>query len=134
MDVYHKILIRMFELTKGKETVDVDMVDLLKKEGFYPSLDNIVKQLLDEGWATESRVNILRITHWGVAEARKTLSGSPEVTKVVEKAAKKLASTAREFLIIAEEFNASPNEARLKEIVRKNTEIADLIGHIKENI
>jgi hypothetical protein len=34
MDVYHKILTRIYEVTGGKDTVEVDLNDLLKQEGF----------------------------------------------------------------------------------------------------
>ena len=36
MDVYQKVLVKLIEVTGGKDNVDADMVELLKKEASIP--------------------------------------------------------------------------------------------------
>ena len=43
MDVYHKILVKLYEVTGGRDSKKVDFAELLKKEGFYPSYADIFK-------------------------------------------------------------------------------------------
>ena len=62
MDAFHKILVRIYEITGGRDSVDVDMVELTKKEGYFPSIDSITEMLKSESWVTESRPNTVRIT------------------------------------------------------------------------
>lgn len=86
MDVYHKVLAKIYEMTDGKETVNVDLKDLLKTEGFFSSLDSISKHLSTESWVTETpKQNIVRITHWGVAEAKRVLSNTPDLAEAATK-------------------------------------------------
>ncbi len=55
MDVYHKVLARIYEITDGVETAEVDLQDLLKREGFYPSLQSISEHLTNESWFKETQ-------------------------------------------------------------------------------
>lgn len=61
------MLVRVFEAAEGRETVDVDFVEIAKREGYFPSIDDIVSHMKAESWVTESRTNIVRLTHWGIA-------------------------------------------------------------------
>lgn len=91
MNVFHKVLLKVHEISGGKENADVDLIDLLKKEGFYSNIDNIAKQLQDEGWVTEtSRKYTVRITHWGNSEAKRVLSDSPDKVNEREKESNRL--------------------------------------------
>lgn len=115
MDVYQKVLTKLVELTGGKETVDVDLVDLLKKEGFYPSIDNIREYMSSESWITEtSRRNVIRLTHWGVAAAKKTGGSGQDAQKAVKKEANKLGGISKDLTVLIEEFAASPDAEKLK--------------------
>lgn len=134
MDVYHKVLAKLFEITGGQETVDVDLTELLKREGFFPSLDEISRHLLSESWVTESRENIVRITHWGAAEAKKTLSATPDKAQAVEKESNRLLSSTREFVIMLEEFAANPSSEKFKVLEKRFSELNGIIGRIGENI
>ena len=114
MNVFHKVLVKIYEVTRGKDSVDVDLVDLLKKEGFYPSIDSISKQLQDEGWITEpGRQHTIRITHWGATEAKRVLSDSPDKANEIEKNSTRLLNEARELVIMLEEFAAKPEMKKL---------------------
>jgi hypothetical protein len=132
MDVYQKVLIKLMELTGGKETVDVDLVDLLKKEGFYPSIDNIRDYMSSESWITEtSRRNVIRITHWGVAAAKKAGNSTPDSQKAIKKEAVKLGAIAKELSVMIEEFAASPNEEKIGRIEANVSKLATGVQGIK---
>lgn len=135
MDVYHKILVRIYELTDGKDSVDVDMSDLLKREGFYPSIDSITQHLLDESWITESKhKNVIRMTHWGAAEAKRVVADLPDRKQLVEKDAARLLSESKEFVIMLEEFAASPDGDKLSTIEKRHADLTPLIKRIAQNI
>ena len=130
MNVFHKVLVKIYEMTNGKETVDVDLVDLTKKEGFYPSINNISKQLQDEGWIAEAgRTNIIRITHWGATEAKRVLSASPDKVNELSKESNRLVNEGKEFAIMLEEFNAGPDTAKLGRIEAR---IADMLDRCRK--
>ena len=48
MDTYHKMLVKVFEAAGGRETVDIDFVEIAKREGYFPSIDNIVSHMKAE--------------------------------------------------------------------------------------
>ncbi len=130
MDTYHKVLARIYDETGGKELVDVDLVDLLKREGYFPSLDEICNHLKAESWVTESRPNILRITHWGVAEAKKAGSVRPDAVRALERDSKRLLAETKEFGVIIEEFLAAPSPEKKKELRTKFEEMERLVSSL----
>ncbi len=135
MDVYHKVLTKIYEQTGGKDSVDVDLTELLKREGFFPSLENITKFLTDESWVTETaKQYTVRITHWGVSEAKKTLSGAPDKAQIIERDSKKIISEAREFVVMLEEFAASPESKKFAVIRERHEQIGGTLGRIEKNI
>jgi hypothetical protein len=132
MDVYQKVLTKLMELTGGKETVDVDLVGLLKKEGFYPSIDNIRDYMSSESWITEtSNHNIIRITHWGVAAAKKVGTSTPDTQKAIKKEAAKLGAIAKELSVMIEEFAAAPNDEKFKQIETNVSKLSSGVQDIK---
>ena len=135
MDVYHKVLAKLYEMTGGRDSVDVDLAELLKKEGFFPSLDNISTHLLGESWVTETaRQHTVRITHWGVAEAKRTLSNSPDKNKALTKEANRLLASTREMQIMLEEFVESPDSDKFKVIEQRMSEMTAAAGKIRSNL
>lgn len=115
MNVFHLVLTKIYQISGGKESVDVDLIDLLKKEGFYSNIDQISKQLQDEGWIAETTPRYtVRITHWGVGEAKRVLSDSPDKANEFEKLASKFLSECRELMVMVEEFNSKPDGDKLK--------------------
>jgi len=132
MNVYQKVLTRIYDITGGKDSVDVDLVDLTKKEGFYSNIDNISKQLQDEGWITEgSKTNIVRITHWGASEAKRVLSASPDKVNELSKESNRLVADGKEFAIMLEEFAAGPDASKLGRIEKRIAEISERCRRIK---
>ena len=135
MDVYHKILTKMYDLAGGKETVEVDMKELLKREGFFPSIDSISSHLLAESWITETgRKYFVKLTHWGIAESRKAVSQTPDSGKDVNKNTNRLIAASREFSVMLEEFTASASPDQLKAIEKRFFEMASTLEKIKADM
>ena len=132
MNVYQKVLTKIYDVTGGKDSVDVDLVDLTKKEGFYSNIDNISKQMQDEGWITEgSKANIIRITHWGATEAKRVLSASPDKVNELSKESNRLVAEGKEFAIMLEEFAAGPDAAKLGRIEKRVSEMSERCRKIR---
>jgi hypothetical protein len=124
MDVYHRVLAKLYEITGGKDTQDVEFRDLLKREGFFPSIEDIKKHLSGESWITEtSRTNVVRITHWGVAEAKKAQTSTPDGALEARRNANKLKEKARDFMIAAEEYAGAPSDESLKGLEKNFKEL-----------
>ena len=135
MDVYHKILTRIYEITGGRDSVEVDLNDLLKKEGFYSNIENISQHLTTESWVAETpRPRVVKITHWGAAEAKRVLTNTPDTGRELSKDANKLLSESRELIIMLEEFAASPNGANFKTVEKKINDLQTIVGRIRENV
>lgn len=133
MDVYHRVLAKLYEITGGKDTQDVDFADLLKREGFFPSIDDIKKHLSGESWITEtSRTNVVRITHWGVAEAKKARSSTPDGVSETRRNANRLKDKARDFMIAAEEYAGAPSADSLKALEKNFRELEASVAKLKD--
>ena len=134
MDVYHKILTRIYEITGGKDSVEVDLNDLLKQEGFYSNIDNISQHLATESWVAETaRPRDVKITHWGTAEAKRVLTNTPDVQRQISKDANRLLAESKELIIMLEEFAGSPGGTHLKNIVKKFDDLNAIVSRIRGN-
>ena len=134
MDAYHKILSRIYEISGGKDSVDVDLVELTKKEGYYPSIDDIAFRLKGESWVTESRTNVVRITHWGVAEAKKSGTSRPDAARAIERDSRKLLAETRELSVVIEEFMAEPTKERFGPVAEKLALMESLAAGISKTM
>lgn len=136
MDVYQKLLLKIYEKTGGKETVDLDFAELLKKEGFYPSLPSILEHLIGQGWITEtSRKNVIRLTHWGTQAAKKLENQAPgEAANAFKKDATRLLSETRELVGLIEELLEDASPEKFTKIELKVSEINAAIAEVKVNI
>lgn len=135
MDVYHKVLVKIYEMTGGKETENVDLKDLLKAEGFLSNLDSIFKHLSTESWVTETaKQHVVRVTHWGVAEAKRVLSDTPDIALAITKDANRLIADSREFVIMLEEFAAASSREKFQTIEKRFAEMTSAVARIKENV
>ncbi len=135
MDVYHKILTRIYEVTGGKDTVEVDLNDLLKQEGFYSNIDNISQHLQTESWVAETpRPRVVKITHWGTAEAKRVLTNTPDVQRELSKDANRLLAEARELLIMLEEFAASPGGVKFGPIQKRFDDLTEILSRVREKV
>lgn len=133
MNVFQKVLLKVFEVSGGKDNVEVDFADLLKKEGFYSNIEGISGQLQDEGWITEAgRKHVIKITHWGAMEAKRLQSdgGSP-VAGQLEKEAKILVNEAKTFVNVVEEFSSEANSKNLDAVEKELSGLAERVKSIR---
>ena len=132
MDVYHKILDRIYRETGGKQSEYVDLKEVVKEEGFAPSFDDIHKQLSRAGWISDtgSGTNV-KITHWGTKEAKKTASGGSDNSAEIKKRATRVKEEIKELLIMAEELAGDPTEAKLKEIDKRFAKLGNSMDELR---
>lgn len=131
MDTYHKMLIKVFDAAGGREGVDVDFVEIAKREGYFPSIDEIASHLKSESWVTESRSNILRLTHWGIAEARKVGTTRPDAARNLERESNRLLAATRELGVVIEEFIADPKSDGFKPVEKKFAEVSEIMAAVR---
>jgi len=132
MDVFHKVLTKIYEVSGGRETREVDFIELLKKEGFFANRDSIKDHLSTEGWITDSpRPNHVKITHWGMAEAKKTLEGGNESGNDAGPQLDRLKAAARHLVAQIDAIGSEPDAASLGSIEDGLKDISGLIAQIK---
>ena len=137
MDVYHKVLNKLYEVTGGKDTQTVDFKELVKAQGFHGNFNEIFQMLNDQGWIAETpKPNYVKITHWGVKEAQKSLSGKTDAddSQELKKAANILIKDTKEFLILLEEFSIDASGENFGQIEKKFGELSSSIGKLKEKV
>lgn len=135
MDAFQKVLVKIYEITGGRDTQDVDFMELLKSEGFWSSRESIKEHLNNEGWITDSpRSGLIRITHWGVAEAKKAMSSPPKTDPGIDRVTARLGNAARDFSIVVEEFIAKPSSKTLKPVQDRLSELDDMVDKVKSMI
>jgi phage anti-repressor protein len=112
MDVYHKVLVKLFEETGGSDSKAVDFADLIKKLGFHANYNPIFKELSVQGWIVEtSKVDWVKITHWGIMEAKKSLSGEGGDADELQKDSNRLLAEARELVALLDFLTPSRKPA-----------------------
>lgn len=135
LDLYHKVLAKLYEVTEGKESQIVDLKDMVKTQGFLGSYHDIFQFLSIQGWIMEtSKADYVKITHWGVKEAKITQSGLPDAPQEFKNDVDKLVKNIKDFLITAEEFAAETSEESLRFLENQVDEIKSAINRLKENI
>jgi hypothetical protein len=135
MDVFHKVLTKIYEISGGRETHDVDFIELLKQEGFYPSRDSIKEHLSTEGWIIDSgRPSFVRITHWGMAEAKKAIAGPGTSDNGAEQFTGRLQKAAKDLSAAVNEVVNGPSGKTVKQAEDRLGEISDLLGKIKKSL
>ena len=135
MDVYHKVLLKLYEASGGRDSVDVDFIALLKREGFFPSLDSIKEYLHGESWMTDApKPNHVRITHWGVMEAKKASGTSADDSNEIAKHSNRLLAESRELSALMEKFVTTPSTDSFKKIQNKLTEMSSIAEYIKAEL
>lgn len=134
MNVYQKILIKLYEVTGGKDSETVDLKELIKEEGFYPSYQDIFQHMNRQGWIAEAgRSDIVKITHWGVKEAKKSQTGKLRGISQTKKDANRLKAEVKEFLVMTEEFANDTTEENYQQVKNKNDVINEAIDKLKAN-
>lgn len=138
MDVYHKALMKLYEVTEGKDTQAVDFKELVKELGFLGSYPDIFSKLSGQGWIAETRrTNTVKITHWGVKEIKRSLSGVPNISesaKTITKETNRLVSETKDLLIMLDEFKSDSSEENFSLVEKKIKELNTSINKIRDNI
>lgn len=135
MDVYHKVLARLFEATGGRESEAVDFKELVKKEGFLPSYPDIFQHMSRQSWIAETqRADVVKITHWGISEAKKTAASGADAGQSVKRESTRVISEARELIAILEEFSNEPGRETVAKAERSAEAIVAGIRRLKESV
>jgi len=135
MDVYHKVLNKLYETTGGKDSQSVDLKDLVKSLGFLGNYEDIFQMLNGQGWIVETpKLHYVKISHWGVKEAKKSEDGAPDAGQIAKKEATRLVAETKQFLIMLEEFSSDISEEKYARVAAKLNEINSGIGKLKSSI
>ncbi|MBX7169689.1 MAG: hypothetical protein K1X72_01955 [Pyrinomonadaceae bacterium] len=125
MDAYHEVLVKLLDVTEGKDSRSVDLKDLVKKLGLHGNYSSIYERLNQEGWVAEDRkADFVRITHWGIAEAKKAVQKQGGLAeKPTSPNAAKCASNAREFAALLDNFANNATKENLTKLENKFSEL-----------
>lgn len=135
MDVYHKVLVKLYEVTEGRDTQTVDFKDLVKTAGFLGNYGEIYDMLNSQGWISESnKPDFVSITHWGVSEAKKSAGGAPDDSQTVKKEANRLVNQSKELASLVEEFAADTSKDKFEKVGKIYEELAVTIARLKNTV
>jgi hypothetical protein len=135
MDVYHRVLVKLYEITGGRESEAVDLKELVKKEGYLGSYPQIKEHLSGQSWITEtSRVDSVKITHWGVTEAKKANTGGADNSQTLKKEINRTVADARELVIFLEELANDVSKENISKAEKKLAEINSAIQKLKSSV
>jgi hypothetical protein len=135
MDVYHRVLNKLYEVTGGKESETVDLKELVKKEGYLGSYPQIKEHLSGQSWITETaRVDAVKITHWGVKEAKNSQTGVSDDSQAVKKEINRTIADTRELVIFLEELANDVSKENISKAEKKLGEINTAIQKLKSSV
>ncbi len=135
MDVYHKVLARLLEATGGRESEKVDIKELVKKEGFLSSYPDIFQHLSRQSWIAETpRPDVVRITHWGITEAKKSTGSGADSGQAAKRETTRVISEARELISILEAMSDDLTSEGIAKAEKSAESIAAGICKLKESV
>ena len=135
MDVYHRVLARLYEVTDGKDTKTVDFKDLVKSLGFLGNYPDIFERLSGAGWiAEDKKADFVRITHWGVSEVKKSPAAPNQSNNNLKSDANKAIAEARELGLLLEVLASDVSNDNLAPVERKIDNLKAVISRIKSNL
>lgn len=135
MDVYHRVLVKLYEQTGGRESETVDLKELVKKAGYLGSYPQIKEHLSSQSWITETaRVDAVKITHWGVKEAKNSQTGGSDNTQAVTKEITRTIADARELIIFLEELAGDVSPENIGKAEKKLADINSAIQKLKSSV
>lgn len=138
MDVYQKVIVKLYEVTGGKDSQAVDFKDLVKKLGFYGHYSSIFERLSREGWVAEDRkADFVRITHWGIAEAKKAMEAEGVEASDAPSTSANAANCvtiAKEFATLIENFAQNTSQENLKKAQIKFTDMETAFNLAKTDV
>ncbi len=133
MDIYNRFIAKIYEETGGSDSQAIDFVDLVKREGFYGSYNDLFKELNNRGWITEtSKPDWIKITHWGAREAKKVQSGE-DSAGTLQKDAKLLLAESQELSALAEEFLKDSSNDNFAALEKKVAGLNKAFSNLKAN-
>ncbi len=139
LDVYHKVLHKLFEATGGRDSKAVDLKDLVKKLGFHGNYTDIFERMSRDNWIIETaKADFVWLTQWGAAEAKKSL-GTPVTSDGgndtdLKREASRAAATVKELAALIDNFAARADKNDFPPIERKFAELQNTINQIKKNL
>jgi len=135
MDVYHRVLVKLYEVTGGKPET-VDLKELVKKEGFLGSYPQIFEHLSRQSWIIETpRVDAVKISHWGIKEAQiAQSSGGGGDLLAVKKEINRTISETRELIKIFEDLANDVSKDNIARAEKKLGEINSAIQKLKSSV
>lgn len=133
MDVYHKVLLELNEITGGRDTKAVNFKDLVKKMGFHGNYNDIFERLSREGWIIETpKPDFVSITHWGVSEAKKSMAGDGTAAQIeLRRAVNKTVAAAKELAGSLETFSKDLSKDDFPPVEQKFDELQTLFAQTK---
>lgn len=135
MDIYQKALTKLYRETGGSDAKAVDLLDLVKQLGFHANYKDIFRELSGRGWIAEtSKPDWVKITHWGVKEAKQAASDAPDARQAAKRESVRLLAEAREIVRLLEELSADAARENLEKIEKKAGEIKAAAGRLKSNL
>lgn len=135
MDVYHKVLLKLYQVTDGKDSQTVDLKDLVKGMGFLGNYEDIFQMLSGQGWIVETpKPDYVKITHWGVKEIKNAAGGEPDKSQEIKKEANRLIGESKQFLIMLEEFASDSTKENFTQIEKKLNDLTAAVGKLKSSI
>lgn len=137
MDVYQKVLLKLYRVTGGRDSQTIDLKDLVKSLGFLGSYDDIFQMLNGQGWIAETpKLNFVRMTHWGVKEVDNLASGefAAVVAPSLKNDVERLIAETKQFLIALEEFASNNSMENFGRIEKKINQISTAIAKLKTGI
>ncbi len=135
MDVYHNVLLKLFEETGGSDSRAVDFADIVKRLKFHANYPTIYKELSVQGWIVEtSKADWVKITHWGIMEAKKSQSGEGGNLQDLKKDSNRILSEARELLGLLENLVEDVTGENIAIIEKKISQINTLLGKLKSKL
>lgn len=135
MDVYHRVLVKLYEVTGGKESETVDLKELVKKEGFLGSYPQIFEHLNRQSWIVETpRPGSVKISHWGIKEAKNSQTSGGNETQSARREVNRMISEARELIKYFEELANEPTPENIARAEKKLGEINSAIQNLKTSV
>jgi hypothetical protein len=134
MDIYQKVLVKLYGIAGDRDNADVDFTELLKKEGFYSNINDITSRMSSEGWITESRPRHVKLTHWGIAAAKKLSKKGDKTPNELVRHAARLKSEVQEFATLVAEFSGEINSDNFSRLYKKLADINTVTDKIRKDI
>lgn len=135
MNVYQKVLLKLYEVTGGNESQAINFADLIKKEGFYGNYNTIFKELSGQAWIAETgKADWVKITHWGIREAKSAQAGLSTEGQIVKREANRLTGEARELINLLDNLARENTKDNFSKVEEKAADIYKAISALKDKL